>query len=536
MLNGPRFDFRANQEYRMDAKDWESVADDPEAMMKTVQWFMADHYKYQVPRILTLERYYNGDNDILFWQSNKAPERADNRIPSGLPHYATDINTGYELGKPLTYGYSNPANKDDAGQKILDLIDAVNSSNDMSYHDKMLAKNIHNTGRAYELMYVKPGTHDIAVRLIDPANAFVVYDTTMAKHSLFGVYYYLVDYLDKQNFYCVVYTDKGSYYYKINSDPSGEMEFQEFEEHYFFDVPLTEVNLNDERMGLWERKLSTIDAIDKGNSEMANSQEDYSNAMLVINGDIKVPGDDDMLDDGAADPDAPFDDLPLPPKEYIDTHSKILFLKPAEVDDGQGGVKTVPTSAEYLTKELDATGWKMYMDHLIGDFHKESYTPDMSDEQFSGNATGVSLSYKLLATDQERAIFETQFRRGVMRRLRLMSNYWSFISSLGEDEVGQANNVTITFNPNLPKVDSEIIANLTALSGMDAFSKQTIREKAADFTGVSAEQEKKRTDDEEDEAVKRGLDMFMTNEATDQQKAGVADDNADDPTADKPID
>lgn len=517
MLNGPRFDFRANQQYRFDAHEWNRVKTDPKAMIDIVQWFIQDHYKYQVPRLLTLERYYNGDNDILYWMSEKAPGRADNRIPSGLPHYSTDINTGYELGNELTYSYSNSKQKSDTGKDILDLIEECNNQNDMGYHDKMMGKNIHNTGRAYELEYIKPRTHDIAVRLIDPVNAFVVYDTTMARHSLFGVHYYLIDYMDTKSFYAEVYTDSETFYFKIDSDPSGEMHFIEREEHFMFDEPLTEFNLNDERMGLWERKLATVDAIDKSNSEMANSQEDFSNAILAISGDIDVP--DDSVDDDDTDD----DELPMPPEmaARINLHDRIMFLKPQQLSDGQGGYVNIPTSAEYLTKELNADAWKLYIDHLVDEFHKETYTPDMSDEEFAGNSTGVALGYKLLATDQERSIFETLFKRGIMRRLRLMSNYWSFIELLHDET--EVNNVIITFNPNLPKVTSETIQNLTSLGNLQAFSKQTIREKAEDFTGVSAEAEDKRVRNEQQQAIKDGLQAYNDNFGTDQEKAGVGD-------------
>ncbi|QFR68460.1 phage portal protein [Companilactobacillus paralimentarius] len=61
------------------------------------------------------------------------------------------------------------------------------------------------------------------------------------------------------------------------------------EEHGFGSVPITEYINNDERMGDWEYKLDTIDSIDKSKSEMANSQEDFSNAMLMLTGDIDVP-------------------------------------------------------------------------------------------------------------------------------------------------------------------------------------------------------------------------------------------------------
>ncbi|MCT3287014.1 phage portal protein [Lactiplantibacillus pentosus] len=58
-------------------------------------------------------------------------------------------------------------------------------------------------------------------------------------------------------------------------------------EHSFGDVPLVEYILNDEHVGVWEPKLDEIDAYDQALSEMANSQEDFSNAMLMISGEVQ---------------------------------------------------------------------------------------------------------------------------------------------------------------------------------------------------------------------------------------------------------
>lgn len=73
MLTGDRFSFDANQVYRMPADNWEVIKDDPVKVAELVQKYITDHYRLQVPRIITLERYYNGDNDIHYWASHKAP-------------------------------------------------------------------------------------------------------------------------------------------------------------------------------------------------------------------------------------------------------------------------------------------------------------------------------------------------------------------------------------------------------------------------------------------------------------------------------
>lgn len=64
------------------------------------------------------------------------------------------------------------------------------------------------------------------------------------------------------------------------------MTLTDTEEHFFQQVPLTEYSLNEERVGAWETKLDEIDAYDQALSEMANSQEDFSNSMLMINGKV----------------------------------------------------------------------------------------------------------------------------------------------------------------------------------------------------------------------------------------------------------
>ena len=531
-MDGPRFDFNANQQYRLPSSEWAKVADDPTAMIDVVQWFIKDHYDNQVPRLLTLQRYYESDNDILYWNSKKAGDRADNRIPSALPHFATDVRTGYQFGNPITYGYSNPEDENDTGEDILSQINAFNNQNDTSYHDKMMGKNIINTGRGYELVYVKPNSNDIALRLINPANAFIVYDTTLARHSLFAVRYYLVEFMDKKQFYCDVYTNTYVYHYVVDSnDPSGDMEFVDAEEHFFNDIPMTEFNLNDERVGGWERKLNTVDAIDKAMSEMANSQEDFGNAILVITGDIDV--DDNVAPITDKDGNQLFDQHgePIYRPLNIDPTKRMLFLKPSEIHNTDGGTTVVPSTAQYLTKSLDPEGWKLYVDDLVNQFLTETNSPNTSDENFSGNASGVAMGYKLLGTDQERSILESLYTRGIMHRLKLLNNYWDLMSLVKPDVI---QNVTVSFNPNLPKNDAETIANVQSLVSTGAFSEQTMREKAETFTGVTAEQEAKRVDDERQKAMQDGFNQLEQNDMlTDQDrlKGGVNDGNDDDPSS-----
>ncbi len=535
LRGGSRFGFDANQDYQMPADEWNAIKANPDAIKPILSWFVNDHYTNQLPRLLTLERYYQAENDIHFWRSDKAPDRADNRITSGLPRYITDQKVGYQFGNPLKFAYSDPDNPDDSGEDIVNAIAAFNDAVDEPYHEKVMSKNLNNTGRAYELTYVKQGTNDLALRTIDPAHCFVVYDTTIDLNSLFAVRYYMVNFMKTTTYYIEVYTDSMVYYFTSTDSPNGEYTLTEQSPHFFGTVPITEYKLNDERLGAWEPKLDEIDAYDKSISEMANSQEDFNNAILVISGDVD---DDDDLDDAEPLTNADGEQItnsngdPIYKVDRVDPDKRILFLKPRLIDNIGGAPTVIQTSAEYLTKELNAQGWQTYNDRLLADIHKDTNTPDVTDQNFAANASGVAMSYKLWGSDQERATQQSLYTRGIKRRIRLLAAYWAKTSLIKYTD--EAEHVNPSYTPNLPKNDNEVITNAALLLKTGAISNQTFWEAVESATGVKPDGEEKRMKDQKAQDKQDGLDYMDKIDGSDQDKAqgGVSDgeDDSDRPT------
>lgn len=502
MLSGRRFALTARQEYRYPQALFDQVKNDPAALGKVATTFISDHYQNQVPRIMTLERYYEGDNDIHYWNSQKKPSQADNRIATGFPAYITNIRVGYRFGNPLKYEYNAPDGAGaTAGNDLMEAISDFNTSNDEPYHEKVLGKNTSVTGRAYELLYVGEGETEPSLRAIDPLNAFVVYDTTVEQHSLFGVYYYVSDILGVgKQFYVTVYTDTQMYTYEPVSGPGATLVPQSTDEHFFGAVPLTEFINSDERMGDWEAKLDEIDARDKSLSEMANSQEDFNNAILMITGDFATDNEvqkdingDPLKDENGA---LKYTKKPL----GISAHDNYLWLKPSVTFDMNGAPATNQPNAQYLTKQTNGAEWLNYLSKLDGDIHKDTNTPDTSDQSFSANASGVAMAYKLWGSDQERVIQESLFLRGLMRRLRLLANYWQKKAEVSA--ASNPNNIQVTFTPNMPKNNAEAVTEITALANVKAVSDETIQSMAEAVTGVKPEEEQKRLKEESDEAPK----------------------------------
>ena len=479
MLNGNRWVgglLKANKQYMIPESKWNDIKNDPKEIIPVLKYFLMQHYQYQLPRILELERYYKGENDIHFANINISSNRADNRVTAGFPKFITNTRVGYSVGNPIKFQYNEDKGRDDDLEEALA---EFNSQNDEEYHEKVMKKNLSVTGRAYELEYIKQDTNEVAIRPIYPANAFVVYDTTIEQHSLFAVRYYLIDYQNQPKYYAEVYTDDSIYYFSDGKTPGSDLKLDNAEEHYFFSVPLTEYINNDERMGDWEASLDKIDAVDKAVSEMANSQEDFANAIL------KIVGDFDVTDSNGNTSEHP----------QIDRKNVIMWLKPEVRNDINGSSSVITPDAGYITKDVNVSEWKVYVDWLSAQIHKDTNTPDTSDENFASNSSGVAILYKLWGSDQERSIQESLYTRGLMRRLRVLGNYLEVTGQISSAD--DVENYKIMYTPNLPKNDTETLQNAQVLANLGTESKQTIREVVQKYTGINSDTEEQRVEDED---------------------------------------
>lgn len=486
-------------------------SNNPEAIANLANDYIVHHYTYQAPRITMLQRYYYGDNDIHYWVNDKvANGRADNRIASGFPKFITNMRVGYRLGKPIQFKWSD---NNDPNNKIIDLVKKFNNLNDEEYHEKVMGINLSITGRAYELLYTGESVQDsngdwsipdVHLKAIDPATCFVVYDTTVESKPLFAVRYYAYEFNDETVYYADVYTSNKLYHYKMQTaNTDGKMEYLSDDDLSFDQVPIIEYYNNENRVGDWEQKIDNIDAYDLAMSEMANSQEDFANAKLMINGDMDFEKEPLTKPDGTPILDENGEPVFVP---KVDTQDRYLFLKPSVIPNANNGNTVINSSAEYLTKDLNEDGWEIYIKRLVTDIHKDTNTPDVSDENFGGNNSGIALAYKLFGEDQERSMQESLYTKGIMQRLRLLNSYWSSLKLCDKDIV---NKFSIKYLPNVPKNDSEIVNMFNVLQQSGSLSDKTLLEFISVITGIDAEAEEERIKQQQQEEGKYGFDAAL---------------------------
>lgn len=358
-----------------------------------------------------LERYYRGDHDILY--RVKPPTAKNTRIVVNHSSYIVDTSVGYLLGNPIEYQVKEGFD--------IELIKDQYKMQTISDLDHEIAKDIAIFGRQYELVYTVD--NDIRSKDIDVRNCICVYDDTVEHNKLFGIIYRKAE--EKDKYEDVVVYDANAKYECLNA--AGELVIGDPEAHQFGIVPIIEYRNNSEYMGDFEQVIGLIDAYNLLESDRVNDKEQLVEAILV--------GYNVNLEKGQM--------------EELQAN-RIAFGLPLD------------SKLEYLIKTLNEGEVDILRRTIENDIHKIAKVPNMSDENFVGNASGVAIRYKLLAFEQSTSNKERYFERGLLERLEIYNNY---LVNLKKMSVVPKYKVDVIFKRNLPQNDLETSQMINNLSG-----------------------------------------------------------------------
>lgn len=371
-----------------------------------------------------LERYYMGVHDILDRQGEEW-STINNKVVVNHAKYIVDTNVGYLLGNPVEYQADEKYNID----PILDQY-KKQTINDL---DSEIAKDVAIFGLQYEYIYVNADAEPRSVE-IDNRNCVLVYDNTIEHKKLFGIIYRPVKEGTTLKYYDVIYVDdKVKREYRMNSRTLTQI--GQDQTHVFGEVPIIEYRNNPDYMGDFETVISLIDAYNTLQSDRINDKEQLVDAILCMYG-----------------------------IDFTDT--QIEQLKDSRVLAGI----PIDGKVEYLTKQLNETDVDVLRKTIENDIHKISMTPNMSDENFVGNSSGVAIRYKLLAFEQNIKNKERYMEKGLMDRFRIYNNFLVVKSKMtGKVPV---EDVDAMFKRNLPSNDFEISQMINNL--IDVVDQETL--------------------------------------------------------------
>lgn len=501
LLSGKRFDDEANLIYKVPVNqlpkremlnqrtgEVEQVIDfEHEDVWKMIVEFIKHHRAKQVPRLQELKRYMLGDNNINY-RPNKPEGRSDNRIASGFADFIVSFKLGVLLGNPLKYS---------GDQAIAEKINIFASQSNEDYHNQLVGRDMIGLGRAYEWIGRDEYGKETLAKF-DAEQTFVVYDNTKDRNSLCAVHHYKEQFLDKSWTRVELYTNSGFNYYLIAENDDLEHAIIEdggIVESYFDSVQVNEWINNEERLSDFERVLDSIDAYDLSRSEMANFQQDSSEAYLVIKGNPDT-ADDEQGENSKLD------------VLQAMMRARMLVLGDKKIYDGN--IAGAEPDAYYLKKEYDVAGMEANDSRTVADILRFTSLIDFTDENIGSNQSGIGFRFKGWGSDNDRKNKERMVKKAIMRRLRLLTHSWSikdelnkpqglidtvkafFVSDEQQQEqlYNKVNEIQIQFTPNVPQSDEEIMKVIAGMVGI--VSDQTLCEMAERLTGVPFEEELKR--------------------------------------------
>lgn len=435
---------------------------------------IAYNEKYK-KRFEMLENYYIGKHDIVSRQ--KDDRLKNNKVMINHAKYITDTNVGYLLGNPVDYQVSD-------GYEIEPILDAYKKQtiNDL---DSEIAKDISIFGMQYEYVYANENAEPRSCE-IDNKNAIIVYDDTVEHNKLFGLIYREIKEGESFKYWDIIFVDdKQIINYKSNDKTLTKQ--GKIQPHKFGDVPLIQYKNNPELLGDFEPVITLIDAYNLLQSDRVNDKEQLVDAILCLYG---MDFDDEQAE----------------------------MLKESRM------LANIPTDAraEYLVKTLQEGDVDILRQNLENDIHKISMVPNMSDENFVGNSSGVAIRYKLLAFEQNIKNKERYMEKGLMERFKLYNNHLVSISKMSEVPIEE---VDAVFKRNLPSNDYEISQMINNLA--DYVDAETLISQLSFVKDASEIVELKKQEDEA--KPKDPYDtLFNNNQIGDANNEGQAQESAED--------
>lgn len=388
----------------------------PDINSQIIKDLIEEHKNSKLPRYKKLMSYYKAKHDILN-RTFDDPSKPNNKLVNDYPGYIVDTIQGYFIGIPAQYS----AEKDE--KFLADLQDVFDSNNETD-HNAELAKYMGIYGEAFELLYINENSEIRFVRLKNE-ETLVVFDSSFQKSVQLALRYYpiydtnLKKEITKVELY---YADRVDYY----TQDGDSYRLERSVPHYFGKVPVIYYNNNDECMGDFEKVITLIDDYDKRLSDNSNELEYFRNSYLKIK---NMSGT---------------------------TQEDIIKIKQtgAFMVEGDGDVG-------FVEKNINDGYTEHHMERLDNNIHKFSKVPNLSDEQFAGNLSGVAIKYKLWPIEQIASCKERKFRTGLRRRIKLITEIFGI-----QGKKYDWKDIKIAFKRNIPSNLLELSQIATNVKGI----------------------------------------------------------------------
>ncbi len=366
--------------------------------------------------------YYDGKNKIV--KQNAVQGRPNYSINVNMAKYITDVATGYVFGKPVSYSTDK-----DGCKSILDKITALNKANYSEELDYHIGGDMSTYGIGYQLIYPdKNELSGVKFKRLDPVKTFMVCNNSIEEKVFCAVYFH--DYIENKQYKTRVYVWDKDYIYIFNGFGSS-FSISSKTKHYLGQIPVIESLNNDDGFGDFQTVIGLLDSLNLMISNNTDDLQSISNSILAVTGG-KL-GEDEI--------------------------KQINRYKVANLPIG--------ADMRWIIKNSNSEGVFGQIKYLLNFIFQISMVPDLSDDAFAGNLSGVAMQFKMWGIDQLWTSKIRKYKTCLYKRIRLALR----ILGCGEN---LADEIQINFYRNLPEnmaQDYEIAKNLTGVVSLKTILK-----------------------------------------------------------------
>jgi SPP1 family phage portal protein len=370
-----------------------------------------------------------------------------------------------------TYGegitLSAPEDLSEGQQRTFEEIQSLFKRQTIGAHDLAVVKDGCTFGRAYELAYMSDDEKPLPkVTKISPEFAFVVFDDTVENNSLYGVYFEEYYKGSQPRIKLYIYDSENKYTADFENTQKGFAgTVSEGTPHNMGRMPLTEYLNNDEEQGDFEQVIDLMfDRTEVHNLNITDMREVAKNYLKARN--VKIAG---RTEDEK--------------RESIKKAKKMNLIE-FESDEDLDDITLISkvenyTSVDVFGRDIDS---KIYDLSMI---------PNLSDDNFAGNQSGVALELKLKPFKDLVKAKDVYIEKLYRRRLKMYLS--ALMKKSGEYEPFDAADVTVTIHRNWTENVAELAATVSALHATGLFSDEYLINKMPD-ADYETEKERRETE------------------------------------------
>ena len=408
---------------------------------------ISTHTKKVAPKYKKYQKLYENKHKIQ--NKPQKDNKPNNKLSNDFFGQIIDNTVGYFLGNPIILNYTEPKKEKslvevdpvDVGVDLTELedtrvqgeLDKILSDNDKDDLFMEWGKEAMIKGLSHILSYQNEESKTKFMRL-SPEDVILVYKNSSTKELQYAIRLYDIDTedTDTTTHYAEVYDTKGYDIFKSTegTGTSGRRNasgytFEKRVNHIYGRIPIVTMYNNEEKMSDLERVESLVNDYDKVLSDVSDEFSAFRNAYLML-------------------------------KNMIASKDAIQKLK----DEGimevmeNGDVK-------FITKQIQTEALENHLNRLEKNIYKFSQVPDLSDENFAGNLSGVAIRFKLFGLETKCIIKERKMEKAIKDLFRVITAPLRVLTGRDVDVL----NLKCEFSRNIPNNITELVDTVTKLEG-----------------------------------------------------------------------